>query len=153
MREELDRKLCEDFPCLYKDRTAPMSQTAMCWGFPGDGWEPLLRELSSKLEPLIKAEYEKDPEIEKAGYYKASQVKEKFGTLCFYMTAETDEMTELIREAEDKSAVTCEDCGKPGKLRGDGWFYTACHEHAKVEDKDSLELLEHKYIEKEKQNG
>lgn len=57
---------------------------------------------------------------------RASQVKEKFGTLRFYMTAETKEMRPIIEEAERKSAVTCEQCGKKGKLRGNGWLYTAC---------------------------
>lgn len=59
---------------------------------------------------------------------RASQVKEKFGTLRFYMTGSTDEMEAIITEAERRSAVTCEECGKPGKLVGGGWVYTRCRE-------------------------
>lgn len=66
---------------------------------------------------------------------RASQVKEKFGTLRFYMTSSSDEMEAIIREAERKSAVTCEECGKKGKLRGRGWLYTACGPCAKKREK------------------
>ncbi len=126
MREELDKALCADFPLLYLDRNASMRQTCMCWGFPGDGWEPLIRRLSARLEPLIAALPEEERE-----HCRASQCKEKFGTLRFYMSTSTDEMDAAIREAEDESARTCEDCGAPGKLTGKGWVKTACPEHAK----------------------
>jgi len=121
MRADLDSALVRDFPLLYADRSAPMTQTCMCWGFPGDGWEPLLRRLSEKLEPLIAAL----PEGE-YGRPRASQVKEKFGTLRFYMSSETAEMSAAIREAEEESARTCEVCGAPGKTRGGGWIETLC---------------------------
>jgi hypothetical protein len=32
------------------------------------------------------------------------------------------------------SAVTCEECGAPGKRRGGGWVYTACDEHTHEDD-------------------
>jgi len=124
MKQELDEKLCADFPLLYRDRNASMGTTCMCWGFPGDGWEPLIRRLSEKLERAIEALPEDMRE-----HCCAMQVKEKFGTLRFYLTTETDEMSAWIREAEDESARTCEECGAPGKLRGTGWLYTACDEH------------------------
>jgi hypothetical protein len=57
---------------------------------------------------------------------RASQVKEKFGTLRFYMTHSTEEMSTIIQEAEKKSAKTCETCGKAGKLRGYNWYYNRC---------------------------
>jgi len=57
---------------------------------------------------------------------RASQVKEKFGTLRFYMTHTTDKMDKLIGEAEKLSEVTCENCGEPGTLRQDGWWRTLC---------------------------
>jgi hypothetical protein len=61
-----------------------------------------------------------------SGRPKASQVKEKYGTLRFYMTHETDEIGKAIREAEFESAVTCEHCGAPGKTHGNGWIRTLC---------------------------
>ena len=124
MREDLDRKLCEDFPNLYGDRHADMQSTCMCWGFPGDGWEPLIRELSAKLEALI-VEWKKEyPDAEYAP--RASQVKEKYGTLRFYMTSGTDAMYDLIDEAETKSEAICETCGQPGTLRTGGWWTVTC---------------------------
>lgn len=69
----------------------------------------------------------------------ASQVKEKFGTLRFYLTSGTDEMYDLIHEAEAKSATTCEDCGTPGKRRGGGWILTLCDQCAKEQDREELD--------------
>lgn len=57
---------------------------------------------------------------------RASQVKEKYGTLRFYMDLELNGMHELIMEAENKSASTCEECGKPGKMRDGGWLKVRC---------------------------
>ncbi len=66
---------------------------------------------------------------------RASQIKEKYGTLRFYMTGGTPEMYTIVDKAESQSSKTCETCGKPGKLRGHGWYYTACAKHTKKEDK------------------
>ncbi len=64
-----------------------------------------------------------------------TQVKEKFGTLRFYYTGGGDRYVDgLVGMAEEMSSVTCETCGAPGKLRGRGWYYTACDEHTKKED-------------------
>lgn len=122
MKQELDDALVKDFPNLYQDRNASYSQTCMCWGFPGDGWEPLIRELSAKLEKLI-LEIPED----KRKSYKAFQVKEKFGTLRFYMCASTKEMEALIDEAESKSETICEGCGAKAETREfGGWLRTTC---------------------------
>jgi len=128
MRQDLDEKLVKTFPNLYRDRHESMAKTCLCWGFPGDGWFDLLWKASEKLEALILAQPEEDRH-----HYRASQVKEKFGTLRFYMKSETEEMSKVIREAEMESGVTCEVCGKPGKMVGKGWIYTACEEHTRKE--------------------
>ena len=231
MKEELDQALVRDFPLLYRDRYGSMQGTCMCWGFPGDGWEPLIRELSSKLEPIIQKFVDENESLDcaqcgckevmhewlgatsgrcytihqlpycfrwkwksiswpskannwndrwkifKVKYLRygllekvkrwiarginfvlvdvlheqfgltkrlpcyckkylmnhpcASQVKEKYGTLCFYMTSASDEMYKLIGEAEKKSEVTCEVCGNKGEGRNDyGWYSTLCETHA-----------------------
>ena len=62
------------------------------------------------------------------------QVKEKFGTLRFYIQAGTDAHYNYISFAEAMSGVTCETCGRPGKRLGRGWVYTACEEHAHDDD-------------------
>ena len=63
----------------------------------------------------------------------ADQVKEKFGTLRFYTNGGDEQIYGMIRMAESMSAVTCEECGAPGKTRGRGWIYTACDAHTKEE--------------------
>ena len=139
MKKELDEALVRDFPKLYKDRFRSMRETCMCWGFDvGDGWEPIIRRLSEKLEQLIAVipepkmmpagtskfgDYPEHPEYELP---RAVQVKEKFGGLRFYMSSESDEMYEAIKEAEAEAWKTCEVCGSPGKPRGGGWIRTLC---------------------------
>src|SRR5579864_3526705 len=98
MKKELDDKLVESFPNLYADRHASMQETCMCWGFPGDGWFDLIFELSKKLELMILLLPE-----EQRKEMKASQVKEKFGGLRFYMTYHHTEMAKLIAQAERDS--------------------------------------------------
>lgn len=136
MNSLMDAYLVKKCPNLFDDRYGSMKETCMCWGFEcGDGWYELLKEACFALEPLIVAEKAKNPEGWSAGYYRASQIKEKFGTLRFYLTGGTDEMHAIVEKAEKQSETTCETCGKKGELRGRGWLYTACVEHTKKEDK------------------
>jgi hypothetical protein len=118
MREELDKKLCKKYPKLYAQRGWSMQETCMCWGFPGDGWYDLIDRLSAKIEPLGAV---------------ASQVKEKFGTLRFYIggvdNENFDEVYQYINEAERESAKTCERCGdtETACTRGGFWLQTLCN--------------------------
>jgi len=61
-------------------------------------------------------------------FVEATQVKEKFGTLRFYLdTPLGDEIDALVDKAEAASGVTCEACGCPGSLRcRKGWYSTLC---------------------------
>jgi len=60
----------------------------------------------------------------------ATQVKEKFGTLRFYYDGGDSAIDGMVRMAESMSGVTCETCGNKGQLRGEGWIYVSCLEHA-----------------------
>lgn len=82
-------------------------------GIVGPGWVPILDTLVSEL---VKLGWDRD----------LSQVKEKYGGLRFYTGTYKQEWDEPIRKAESACSKTCEECGKPGKLRGTGWVYTAC---------------------------
>lgn len=124
MNEANTQKLYQEFPRLYRDAHAEMKTTAMCWGFEcGDGWFRLIYDLSAAIE----AEASKlglDPDSE--AWPKAAQVKEKFGTLRFYLRGHTDSIHELIKQAEEKSEHTCEKCGLSGTLRTHGWHHVSC---------------------------
>jgi hypothetical protein len=57
---------------------------------------------------------------------KVVQIKEKLGGLRIYISRGNEKMFQTIRQAEEASLVTCEDCGKPGRERGTGWIRTLC---------------------------
>ena len=57
---------------------------------------------------------------------KASQVKEKFGSLRFYVAGGDEYCRGAIVMAERASARTCENCGQPGSVRKDGWHCVQC---------------------------
>lgn len=58
-----------------------------------------------------------------------AQIKEKFGELRFYYDGGDDEISGMVRMAEEWASKTCEMCGKPGTLRHGGWMKTLCDEH------------------------
>lgn len=131
---KLDAYLCSKFPHLFAARGDAMTVTCMCWGFEcGDGWYKIIRDAAKKLEPLIEKWLEENPG-DPQGFPRAAQIKEKFGTMRFYLSGGTDEMYAITDAAERESAKICEQCGKPGKLRGCYWMYTACNKHTKPQD-------------------
>ena len=105
--------LVSHYPRLYSNYNEPPHKSCMAFGFEcGDGWFDIIWDLSAKLEPL--------------GVI-ASQVKEKYGTLRFYVYNATDEAWDLIDAAEELSGHTCEVCGKPGEERDDArWISVRC---------------------------
>ena len=128
MHPELDATLVRDFPHLYRDRHGDTRDTRMCWGFPGDGWEPLIRRMSAKLEPIAR----------ETGLY-AVQVKEKFGELRVYVRGADDArklpatiseaVHAAISAAMEESSRTCEHCGAAGSTTMvGGWCLTLCAE-------------------------
>jgi len=129
MKKELQDNLYRDFPEIFAQRTWPMDRTCMCWGIDcDDGWYNIIEALCYKIAERVKV----------VDYYcsvQARQVKEKYGTLRFYLSTSDDEIDEFVRIAEDLSAKTCEVTGKPGTLcstSGDwrGWLKTLCPEQA-----------------------
>lgn len=116
MDKELQMKLVEKYPTVFKEYGGDIRQTCMAWGIDtGNGWYDILDELCAKLEPMGVV---------------ATQVKEKFGGLCFYINMvkkdDWDEIQNAISEAEAKSYKICEKCGRPGKRVGGSWIRTLC---------------------------
>ena len=57
------------------------------------------------------------------------QIKEKFGGLRIYLTADAS-LYPMLNVVEHISLMTCEECGKPGKQISDkGWIKTRCEVH------------------------
>lgn len=147
MKQELDKTLVEKYPRIFRDRNAPMTETAMCWGFEhGDGWYNILNELCYQIQQHIDWNNSQRQILLEGNPYNrkipdeirqvvVTQVKEKYGTLRFYYDGGDDRIDGMVRMAEAMSAVTCETCGNAGKMRGHGWYYTACDEHTREEDK------------------
>lgn len=85
----------------------------------GDGWFALLKSGIEK----IKEEYEKS-----GLKLKVYQVKEKYGTLRFYLDQYTDAIQEIVEEMETQSERICEECGALGHISGLVWVRTLCEE-------------------------
>lgn len=83
----------------------------------GIGWYPLIEHLIADLD-------ERFPEYE----IHVTQIKEKFGTLRFYVASATEEAYRIIDHYEYMSAFICEECGAlwaENKERH-GWYKTLC---------------------------
>ena len=139
MTNEKTKKLFERFKFFQPEKS--LKESLMGFGFEcNSGWFDLIWDLCIKIEKELKEKGD-----DKEFPFEVMQVKEKYGTLRFYTNWETDEISEFIREAEDRSAVTCEICGKPGQLMTKGyWLKTVCPEHAKEEGMMTMEEFKNK---------
>lgn len=64
MKKELDDKLCKDFPTICANRHKSMMQSCFAFGFEcGDGWEPIIRRLLERLEPIAKQYLKDNPNL------------------------------------------------------------------------------------------
>jgi hypothetical protein len=130
-----------------------MMNTCMCWGFPDTGWEKIIRASAEKIEPRIQQLIDEGREVDGI-VFTSSQLKEKYGTGRWYFTFSDPIIDAAIEEFETASETTCEECGEPGKLRGKGWYYTACdncHEH-RLETK-ARDYLFYEVIQELKKHG
>lgn len=59
MKDELERKLVNDFQELYSDRTKPPTESLMCFGFEcDDGWYDLIDSLSRCIKNHVDSQIE-----------------------------------------------------------------------------------------------
>jgi hypothetical protein len=121
MNKENTEKLLKDFPELYSILDDPKN-SLMCFGFEtGNGWYDLIYQLSEDITKYCSTLRVECPIV--------VQVKEKFGGLRFYISSGDKQITKFIERAEEKSYITCDVCGEPGKIRGRGWVVTRCEDH------------------------
>ena len=120
MNTDNTNRLIQACPSLYGDRFY-----FEC----GDGWFSILLDASISIQNILQ-QYPKSIQEDIV----ATQVKEKYGALRFYVSYYYEELDEIIDKLEKQSCSTCEVCGKAGKLRGGSWLYTACDEHTNKND-------------------
>jgi len=87
----------------------------------GEGWFDLVRQLDKDIAAL-------------APDYRIDQVKEKIGSLRYYIGAVDktvfSEVQKLIRKAEKDSSSICEKCGAPATIKTYDYLIAArCEEH------------------------
>lgn len=132
----------------------------------GEGWFNLIDRLCGMIHYHVTqhnedVEYrlnhmERDPEasysedlITKWEMPKIRQVKEKFGTLRFYMDTNIKRFRHYVDFAEAMSGVVCEECGAPGSVRNSsGWIHVMCDKH-EAEYLDRLRIQNEIYGEDE----
>lgn len=138
MNDQNFEDLAKQYPDLFQKANIDYISVA-------DGWVTLLNVLcnflSSRVEKArVRLQYaiEKDEsvpiwedELSQALEELPTilQVKEKFGSLRFYISGGTEIMQHYIDFATALSNHTCEKCGSPGKSRNDGWIKVLCDKH------------------------
>lgn len=81
-------------------------------------------------EALLEAEYLPVPEP--APWPQVEQIKEKFGSLRYYVSGLPDGLDSAVNLAERLSEYTCQQCGAPGKTRDEGWITVLCDHHYEI---------------------
>jgi hypothetical protein len=151
MNEKNNEQLIRDYPDLF-EKSGDMHLSV------GDGWYNIISVLCgyisydvqrarqqlkfalenqgnrhakpiSECEAALKKALEDLPVIQ--------QVKEKYGTLRFYVDGGSDMIHHYIDFAENMSSVTCEECGAPGESRNEGWVKVLCDKHHKERQKET----------------
>jgi len=117
MREELEKKLIDEFPTFFRDIYGDPMKTCMAWGCAhDDGWYNLLYETCKKVAALDK---------NKKFYF--LQIKEKFGGLRLYCAGGNKEIYKITNTAEEESYKICEHCGTKENVTVEGsWILALC---------------------------
>lgn len=140
--KEQNRALCERFPFLIPSnrRSGKRINEAGGGGYwPGSPedtpeWDYEYTELDDMPDGWRKAFGERlceelKAELVKAGAlddYRIVQIKEKFGTLRWYDSGNTEAGYKIISKYESLSARTCICCGKPATRIATGWISPYC---------------------------
>lgn len=131
MTDELEKFLYTQYPILFKNVSSPKRSIDFFLGCEHEaGWFNIVNSLCKQIVEHINLKYHDLPET-KRPYPLVKQIKEKFGTLRFYVDRKDFEISMMISDAKEISSRTCEVCGSPGTLRPGSWVKTLCDKHAK----------------------
>lgn len=126
MKTELQQQLFDIEPRWFRDKD-DLRASLMAFGFEcGDGWFPVLKKGMEWIKAHMYDEWSFP-----SGYthdFQVMQVKEKFGTLRFYVYGGDKYIDNIISAMGLASSVICEGCGAAGELTTDGgWYRTECN--------------------------
>lgn len=134
MNSELEDRLVQEFPEIFRDWRGDPQHTCMAWGIECPAaWEPAIRAACVTIAHEVRSVNERHPTL---GFRViADQIKEKFGTLRFYWHSECalwqhgdmprdaaheaavdaahGRIAGAIACAEQITALVCADCGAP----------------------------------------
>jgi len=120
MKPELQQKLYERYPKIFRQKDLPGTETCMNAGIcMGDGWFHILDALCYSIQNFVRARNQMCPD-EEPMVVEAVQVKEKSGTFRFYHTSRNPFINGLVRMAGAIASYTCERCGNPGQYSPSG---------------------------------
>jgi len=154
MRDDLRKRLFEDFPdlyCRYFYVVSPCSVFFQC----NNVWEPVLRRLSERITRIVQSlPLESSTSVDKCSIsdetsteggqcagltvqsFSVNEVMAHRG-LGIYIDRSTHEIDLAIKDAKEESLTTCETCGRPGKITD--WWFVACDDH-KGDDEGAIEF-------------
>jgi len=143
MRRELEERLCEDFPDLFRQYSYSKGSYYALYMACGDGWEPIIRRLSERITKIVEtivgphlnsedtdisAEDGSRDKLTK-GDFRFMYVKQKNGILHVCLSQWTSDLQEAVKQARQESECTCERCGRPGVFGGPSWPVVLCSHH------------------------
>lgn len=124
MKAELQNELVRKYPKFFeylKKHDGPI--IPIQFGFEcGDGWYWLLDNLMNSIYNYCENNKKEVPGI--------TQIKEKYGYLCFYYFGGDNLIDGMVWFAEHLSSHICEECGSTDAetFEHHGWYYTRCTE-------------------------
>jgi hypothetical protein len=130
--DAFEKRMHEEYPKMF---SKPYGGFAI-----GEGWWPIVDKLCERIQTHIDwnnhnaAKYPEDKHYTPIEQVVVAQIKEKFGGLRFYYDGGDNYVRGLVEMAEAWAGRTCEVCGEPGKIGGDGWISTLCPTHRAERD-------------------
>lgn len=154
MRKELQDRLYANYPEIFQYRDGDMRDTLMCWGICcGDGWYFLINNLCKSIKNYVdwKKRIAKPGEDQSNLSVVAEQVKEKYGSLRFYIRGGDDYVNGLIAMAESMSKNICEYTGNFGVIRGSAWLSCTSFDNMKRKaTQEEIDFVYNQVLEMEK---
>ena len=148
MRRELEERLSEDFPDLFRQYSYSKGSYYALYIACGDGWEPIIRRLSERITNIVETivgshvdtatatdiedqEESEDGSRDKLtkGDFRFMYIKQKNGILHLCLSQSTPDLQEAVEHARRESECTCERCGRPGVFGGPSWPVVLCSHH------------------------